>query len=329
MYAKHLIDALRTFEPAHTYTLCGPGEKPEKHIDLIHYPYFDPFLRTLPLRTPKPTVVTVHDLIPLLFPKEFPKGIRGTVKWMIQKKALKAKQRIITDAKCSRDDISRIIGFRKDQIDVIPLAPSLDVEKQAHGSGAGLPKIHIPDNPYLLYVGDVNWNKNIPGLLEAFASVTRTASHAPTLVLVGKAFTDQTLKETQDIQKRIHSLGIEPHILMPGYVSDNDLISLYRHAMCLILPSYYEGFGFPVVDAFMLGCPVICSDTGSLKEIAGPALRVDPYSSQSIAEAIIRIAGMDQKKRKTMIADGHVWVRQFSWKTVAHQTIASYEKVLG
>jgi len=325
VYTKHLIDALQTYESKHSYILSDSKKIDYKKADIIHYPYFDPFFLTLPLRSPKPSVVTVHDLIPLVFPKHFPKGIRGALKWEIQKMALRTKERILTDSECSKADIARITGIKKDRIDVTLLAPSLYPSKEL-----GKERIRIEglQTQYFLYVGDVNWNKNVPGLLAAFASFH--ATHTPIqLILVGKAFCDEFLTESHNIQAIITDLGIQKSVLRPGYVSDDVLRTLYAHAIALIQPSYYEGFGFPVLDAMNLGCPVITSQASSLKEILGPSRAIDPQDMQSFVKAMDDIYTMEKEERVDLIEKGYAWVKKFTWQETAKHTVEAYEKVLG
>jgi glycosyltransferase involved in cell wall biosynthesis len=183
------------------------------------------------------------------------------------------------------------------------------------------------DHPYILYVGDVNWNKNIPGLLRAFSQSLKKMPNC-NLILVGKAFCDDSIAEVREIKSLINSLDIGSHVKMPGYVNASSLNDLYTHALCLVQPSFYEGFGFPVVDALSLGCPVISSNTSSLSEISGPSLQTDPNNPEHIAGCIIEMFRMSGSKKKKMISDGLEWVSQFTWKRVAKETIESYTKAL-
>ncbi len=279
----------------------------------MHYPYFDPFFLTLPLTKPKPAVVTVHDLIPLVFPDKFPPGIRGAVKWRIQKYSLEGAKRIITDSKCSKNDISDITGVNINKIDVVYLAPD-PVFKPLNK------KISRSGKPYVLYVGDVNWNKNVQGLLRAFSKLT-----GYNLVLAGNSFRDGTLPETVHINSLIHTLGIEQSVQRVGYVSDEALATLYSRAACLVQPSLYEGFGLPVLEAMACGCPVVCTNISSLKEIAGPAIVVSP-SPDDLARGIMRAV---QGDRETQVTRQYEWIRRFTWEKTAQETIVSYEKVLG
>ena len=326
-YAKNLIEALQTFETEHSYQLFDSASSLPKRADLIHFPYFDPFYLTLPFWTPCPSVVTVHDVIPLVYPEHFPKGIRGSIKWEIQKISLKRIKRIITDSQCSKKDIIRLTGIEGSRIDVIYLASSL--KKSFPDSMDILKKRFNISGEFFLFVGDVNWNKNIQGLIQAYALLKKTIKPYPKLVCVGKAFLDKDLEETQWIYSMIKKSHMEDDIVLTGYMTDEDMSSLYRHAQALIQPSWYEGFGFPVLEAMSLGCPVICANSSSLKEIAGPSLMINPNDSSSITEGMKLLIGMSESERKKRINAGRSWADTFSWKKVAHETIAVYEKILG
>src|SRR6185369_10508691 len=155
------------YEKEHTYSFFNTMQSPSREADVIHYPYFDPFFITLPLKKIKPTVVTVHDLIPLVFPDKFPSGVKGFIKWQIQKLSLLGVNRIITDSKASKADVSRITGYARSKIDSVYLAPDPTYQKVTDTKILDEVKrtFSLPER-FILNVSDVNWNKNIPGLLQ-------------------------------------------------------------------------------------------------------------------------------------------------------------------
>ena len=321
IYTKELIEALKTYEPQHTYTLVTGKNDVTHDVDIVHYPFFDPFFLTLPLQKKKPTVVTVHDLIPLIFPDKFPAGIRGAIKWQIQKTSLMGAKRIITDSDASKRDIVKITGFNEQHIDRVYLAPSSQYTpiQDAKRLSEVVIKYALPKQ-FILYVGDVNWNKNIPRLLQAVKKIHGT------LVLVGKAFMNDALKETQDINDAIKELGIEKQIIKTGYIADEELICLYALAQCLVEPSLYEGFGLPILEAFACGCPVVAADNSSLSEIMGPAIKISAESFDEIAGGIEKIVGMSVNDRRLLQQKQFSWVKQFTWKKTAHETVIVYER---
>ncbi len=324
VYTKLLIEAIQTYQKEHVVSLVTHQHDIPDTCNIVHYPYFDPFFLTLPLIRKYPTVVTVHDVIPLLYPDKFPAGIKGSIKFQIQKFSLSSVKRIITDSNTSKEDIKKVFNRDPKSIDVVYLASSI----REHGSTTiGSSQKELKSSPYIMYVGDVNWNKNILGLLTAFANIIKTH---PTLqlLLVGKSFCDESLVEVQEIKQQINSLNLESHIQMPGFVDTKTLVELYKNAICLIQPSFYEGFGFSVVDALSLGCPVVCSRVSSLSEISGPSMQIDPNVPETMTERVLELLQMSDMKRKKMIQDGYDWVLQFTWEKVAKETIESYKKAI-
>ncbi len=329
-YAKLLEEALRQIKCEHSFYFFTRGEKLPKNIDLVHYTYFDPFFLTLSLLQPIPFVVTVHDLIPLAYPERFPKGVRGEVKWAIQKKALRHARRIITDSKASKTDIHKIVGYKPEEIDVVYLAPS-PVFKPVTDRKFLLQvkQKYSLSEEFILYVGDVNWNKNIIGMLKAFTELKSWNPNPKNLkmVFVGKAFLDDSLAETQEINKTIQSLGLSEDILKLGFVSEEDLVALYNSANVYLQPSFAEGFGFPVLEAMACGCPVVASNTSSLSEIAGPSVMINPHDPEDIARGINSI--LRSRAKPELSKEAIAWAKNFTWKKAAEETISVYEKTVG
>jgi glycosyltransferase involved in cell wall biosynthesis len=333
-YTQNLVKALQSIKLENfSVQLIKQGEIP-KDCDVIHYPYFDFFFLTLPISKPKPTVVTIHDVIPLVFPQHYPPGIRGKTKFQIQKLSLKGTKAVITDSENSKKDIVKHLGFPAKRIHVVHLAPG-DEFSPLPGSMVRTirPKYKLPKR-FILYVGDVNYNKNIKGLIKAFRQLTISTSEEPKLtsevklVLVGKAFMDEELKETKQIVQLIKSLGLNDKIIRLGWIPQKDLVGIYNLATVYCQPSFYEGFGLPVLEAMSCGCPVVAAKTSSLREICGDAaLMVDPYDINDIARGLEMV--IDDKKISDMLGKkGLRWVKNFSWERTAKETIEVYKKVL-
>ncbi|MBU1327480.1 glycosyltransferase family 4 protein [Patescibacteria group bacterium] len=329
-YTKSLIEALEKYEKRNTYILFTRGQNIPKNADLVHYPYFDPFFLTLPFRKTKPTLVTVHDVIPLVFPDKFPAGLRGNLKWQAQKVSLKGAARIITDSNSSKRDIVRITGVNGKRIDVVYLAPpaAYKLIKDKIILRKVRRKYKIPES-FIIYTGDVNWNKNISGLLHAFSRLSTFDFRISTnLVLVGSSFLNLSLAEAREINTLIDNLRLNNRIIRPGYVSEDDLVCLYSQALCLVQPSHYEGFGLPVLEAMACGCPSVVANNSSLSEIAGPSILVDANDVQSIAMGMEKVISMSDTERLNMVRLGIEWSSLFTWKKVAESTATSYESVL-
>ena len=329
VYTRCLIDALQKHEHKHSYSFFTRGQKIPKNVEIVHYPYFDPFFLTLPFQKTVPSVVTVHDLIPFVFPNHFAPGIRGILKWQIQKAALKRVDRILTVSQCSKNDVEKFVGIDESKIDVVYSAPEVGYHQVADKKLLlGIQKKHGLPDTYFIYVGDVNWNKNILGMINAFSKLSATRSDCA-LVLVGKSFLDESLTETQEIHNLIKKLGVGNQVIMPGYVSTEDLNGMYALACSSLELSFYEGFGLPVLESMMSGCPAIVADNSSLREIGGPSIRVDANDITSIVMGMEKMILLSSDERRKHIAEGTNWAKKFSWKKTARETIAVYEKVLG
>jgi glycosyltransferase involved in cell wall biosynthesis len=185
-------------------------------------------------------------------------------------------------------------------------------------------KFKLPDK-YILYVGDVTWNKNLPRLIEA---VNKTKYP---LVIVGNAFKkddhDYSNPWNQDLKKAKELASRNNNIISLGFVEDDELVALYNSAHLFLMPSLYEGFGLPILEAMQSGCPVVCSDKGSLGEVAGNAAWfVNPTDVGSIIQGIEKVFE-DEKVRKNLIDEGFSQAKKFSWKKTADETVKVYENV--
>lgn len=325
-YTENLIKALEKYNQQDKYNFFTQGQNLPKNIDLAHYPYFEPFFLTLPLRKKIPTVVTVHDLIPLVFPHHFPPGLKGKIKWQIQKWSLRRVGAIIVDSQCSQRDVAKVTGVPAEKIFVIYLAAG--EEFQPLQDGKDLKKIRnkyqLPEK-FVLYVGDATWNKNVPGLVKAVQKI-----NVP-LVLVGKPWVDSHFdranpwnKDLVEVEKLTQG---DKRIYKLGFVPQNDLVVLYNLATLYAQPSFYEGFGLPVLEAMSCGCPVVTSKTGSLPEVAGEAaLYVDPQDIDDLASGIGEIFFNSQVREKFR-QKGLLQAKKFSWKKTTYQTVKVYQQM--
>ena len=186
-----------------------------------------------------------------------------------------------------------------------------------------------------MYVGDVNYNKNIIGFIKAFKKLNTSDGDRPSLrghdssevrlVLIGKAFTDENLKETKEIIRLINSLKLSKKVIRLGWVPDKDLVALYNLASVYCQPSFYEGFGLSVLEAMACGCPVVAAKTSSLPEICGQAaIMVDPYNLDDMIKGLKKAL----VKQKELRDKGFQQVKKFSWGKTAQQTYEIYQKVV-
>lgn len=325
-YIAHLQKALQEFFPQYHYFFFNKTEQLPHDINLLHIPYFEPFFFCLPFQKKHKTIVTVHDLTPIIFKEHFPSGLRGTLIWNIQKFLLKNMDAIITDSKCSKKDIHKLTGISDNKIHVVSLAADSvfglmsATQKQALRNKYNLP------SKFVLYVGDITWNKNLPRVIDAVNTL-----QVP-LVLVGKAITEEGYdrqnpwnKDRVYIQEKIAE---SKTIQAVGFVSTEDLVGIYNLATVFVMPSLYEGFGLPILEAMACGCPVVTSREGSLPEIAGEAASyVDASDTEDIKRGIWEVFH-NEKLRQTLSKKGLEHAKQFSWKKTAGDTIGIYKKIV-
>jgi glycosyltransferase involved in cell wall biosynthesis len=324
-YTAQLLTALRSSKKVRVVEI--KDNTPVPSIDLIHYPFFDFFFLTLPLMKRKKTVVTIHDCTPLVFPKYYPSGIKGKLKLSFQKLSLKSVAVVLADSENSKKDIIRFLGVPEKKIHVTYLAADKIYEKLSQeGKWMALTRkrYQLPEK-FLLYVGDINYNKNLPRLITAFKEL---ALRDCTLVLVGKAFKNLRLKEAREIAELIKELKLKEKVKVLGFVPDNDLVKIYNLAQLGCFPSLYEGFGLGALEAMACGCPVLASNTSSLPEVVGrAAFLVDPYSTKNIAQGMKTILE-DERLRQELIGAGLVRAKEFSWEKTAQETIGVYQRVV-
>lgn len=326
-YLEYLKRSLLKFYPNNEYVFFSQGEGFSGKVDLVHYPYFEPFFVTLPFFEKQKRIITVHDLTPLVFPTHFPAGIRGNLSWQIQKLNLKRSEGIITDSFASERDIVEIAGISKSKISVAYLAAADEFKQLEKGKWQKeiTEKYNLPDK-FILYVGDVTWNKNLPRLIQAVK-----ATNIP-LVLVGKAIVDHNFdhenpwnKDLVEVQKLTES---DSNFIKLGFVPTDDLVYLYNLATLFVMPSVYEGFGLPVLEAMQCGCPVVTTIGGSLEEVGGDAAYViDGYDKKDISNGLEEVFS-SKDLRESLIENGLNHAKKFTWKKTAEKTIEAYKKVI-
>jgi glycosyltransferase involved in cell wall biosynthesis len=296
-------------------------------IDLIHYPWFDFYFRTLPLSAPLPTVVTIHDVTPLVLKDFYPPGIKGRLNFQIQKYALKKVQAVITDSEVSRLDVINYLPVAENKVVTIHLAPqegliSHPITELKHKV---IQKYQLYD-PYILYVGDVNRNKNLITLVEACVELKIK------LLIVGKQAVntdyDHSHIENQDLVTLQTKYSKNQYIKTPGFVSVEELSALYNLAEAYCQPSLYEGFGVPILEAMRCGCPVIASKQGSLPEIGGSATIYTEPTREKLIKTINFVQQLSETQRIRLIQEGRKQAQKFSWKTTAQKTHQVYRDIL-
>jgi glycosyltransferase involved in cell wall biosynthesis len=267
-------------------------------------------LNTVPeaiLGSPIPQVTVVHDLLPLFFPAEYPRQqyyFRSLVP-----RVLKRSRIIVADSESTRRDLTVSYGIAPEKIRVI--YPGYDPTVYAPCSVDR--SSDLPEDSYLLYVGNLLPHKNLLSLLDALAILRRRLRAR--LIIRG----DGQPAYARAVRERVETLGLPGAVTFEGYTEGVALRHLYARAACLVLPSLREGFGLPVLEAMACGTPVITSSNSSLPEVGGDAaVRVDPHDAVDLADAMYRVLA-DRDLREDLRERGLKWVRAFSWRRTAEQ----------
>ena len=287
-----------------------------KSPDLVHFPS-QHFARHA-LFLGKPFIITVHDLVRICFPVAR-ETIREKVGLKLDCLGLKRAVHIITVSACTKRDLEHYLKIPESKISVIYNGVDCSIFKPVRGRRFDL--------PYLLYVGTERPRKNLGMLLAAFAILKRETSSLSDLKLLKLGGSGRSDKFHQATLADIRRLGLESEVIFVEYVSDHDSASYYSSAIALIVPSLYEGFGLPVVEAMACGCPVIASNSSSLPEVAGDAaLLFPPYDSRELAHLIYRVI-TEEALRGELIKKGFHRVKRFSWERAAWETVKVYHRV--
>ena len=284
-------------------------------VDLLHVQF------TAPPFCPCPVVASIHDLSFKHLPKTFKRRSRMQLRLTVGQTARKAA-RILALSEYSRGDIIETYGIAPDRVLVTPpAAPGHFAPVTEATELARVRRNYGIEDEYILSVGSIQPRKNLARLIAAYASLRRLRPQAklPQLVLVGKKawLFDETLRAAAE-----HDLTSV--IIFTGYVPEADLPPLYSGARCFIYPSYFEGFGLPVLEAMQCGTPVIAGNRTSLPEVVGDAgLLVDPFDEQALALAMAGIIENSDLAAELRVK-GLKRARDFSWRKTARMTLEVY-----
>jgi glycosyltransferase involved in cell wall biosynthesis len=303
--------------PHHRFEqLSLPIELLRLRPDLLHSTDFIP-----PLRRSCKSVITVHDLAFLYYPE----ALTGpSVRYYGQiGAAVRSADRIIAVSRRTRDDLEHLVDADVDKIDVIPEAadPAFRPVQSEQALAAARARLTV-DRPYILFVGNFEPRKNLVFLLEAFAKVRREMDVQ--LALIGRRGWLY-----QPMFRRLRELNLERHVSIVEGVPNAELPPLYSAASLLAMPSLYEGFGLPALEAMACGCPVVASDRGSLPEVVGEGGLLVPIDDASaFSTAMLRVL-TDAPLRADLVGRGIRRAAGFSWTKAASETLAVYRRVLG
>ena len=292
------------------------AELRRRPVDVLHVQF------TAPPFAPCPVVTTIHDLSFEHLPETFKRRSRAQLRLTVRRTARKAAL-IVTLSEFSRRDIIETYAVDPERVIVTPAAaPALfkpivdetELEKVRERYGIG--------TNYLLSLGSIQPRKNLMRLIEAFQWLrkSRPDDKPPQLVIAGKrGWLDE------EVFRAAQQDGLNESVRFIGYVPEEDLPALYSGAMCFVYPSYFEGFGLPVLEAMQCGAPVIAGNQTSLPEVAGDAaLLFDPFDTRALGEAIARVIDHPDYRAELRVK-GLRRAAEFSWIATARLTLKAYE----
>ncbi|HEY7369216.1 MAG TPA: glycosyltransferase family 1 protein, partial [Thermoanaerobaculia bacterium] len=269
-------------------------------------------------------VVTIHDIIHLLYPQFLPNRAAHLYARVMIRRALARADRIVTVSWNSKRDLVDYFGVAGSRIEVVynGVADSFRTETTPEECRRVAQRYGLP-SPYLLFLGGAKPHKNVQNVVRAFAEARRAGDLPHALVLAGP-MPDNPAR----LEALLSALELSDHVRRPGIVPEEDLPGLYAGASVFLYPTLYEGFGLPVVEAMASGVPVLTSATSALQEIAGGfAYVVDPMDVDAIARGI-RALALDENTRAHFAELGRKRALDFSWDKAAEKTLEVYAAVL-
>jgi glycosyltransferase involved in cell wall biosynthesis len=286
-------------------------------FDLLHSPAF-----IAPVKAPCPVVITMHDITHLLYPSHF---ARWWVRYMksVVPMTVSSAVAIICGSEHSKRDLIEAYKLTPGKVHVV--AYGVDHERFRPGMplNIGWAQQAGIRAGYVLHVGELSHRKNIPALLRAVAHLRSQGKWGDRQLVLAGAEAPGMLG-ADEIHNTVQQLELSANMVFAGRVADEHLPGLYSQASLLVMPSLYEGFGFPILEAMAAGTPVVASNTSSLPEVAGDAaILVPPKDTNALADAIDEVLA-----RPNTAGDlrnkGQVWAQQFNWQRTAAETIAVY-----
>jgi glycosyltransferase involved in cell wall biosynthesis len=343
-YGTNLIRQIARLDKQNQYYLCYRFsrlkyrrhffrvDQPNFHLKIFQEPFPPRFLKHVDLyhgldarlcgwkRVKK--VVTIHDTLQVT--NEFGVTRHPEKKARRYRALMSSADRIIADSEHTKQDILQHFPVSAEKIDVVHLGVEDRYRPQAPEETKRVLVKYGIRFPYLFYVGCIETRKNLIRMLEAFSRIrTLPEVSGVRVVLAGKQGSGG-----EEVFRAVDKLHLQEHVHPVGYVDREDLPCLYSGATIFLFPSLYEGFGLPVLEAMACGCPVVCSRTTSLPEVAGDAaLLVDPEDTERIAEAMRGLLS-DAALRQEYARRGPARAALFPWERTARNTLEVYRKTL-
>jgi glycosyltransferase involved in cell wall biosynthesis len=296
----------------------APRELRQLGADLVHFTN-----GMMPVASPLPTVVTIHDMSLSLYPRYHPPR-RVLLNRPLVNLTARQADAIITVSESARRDIVSVYGVAPSRVHVVheAAAPSFTPVAEPACLRHVRSAYGLADR-FILYVGTIEPRKNLPMLIEAFARRKKAGDLPHQLVCAGPYGW-----LCANVERLIDRLQLRDQVRFTGYVSFADLPALYTMAEMFVFPSVYEGFGLPVIEAMACGTPVITADVAALTEVAGgAAVHVASLDAEALGDTLVALAN-DPDRRAALSAKGLERARAFSWHRAALETLAVYRQVV-
>ena len=306
---KQLVLPLKAF-----FNKCDVVFCTDNFVPLVHLGY-----QTIPV---------FHDA----FFFETPQNYGRLWLWLYKKTAIPAAKRssfVITPSAWAKKQINHYTGIGNEKLVVIPEGPkTLTDNLDANDADQLLKSFSLTPKSYLLHVGSMFKRKNIPALIQAFAEIKASGYPGLKLVLAGPTPSTQTDTDYQQIIDAIAEAKLQQDVIITGYLSNAQLGLLYKNALVYVFPSFNEGFGIPVLEAFSYGLPVLVANNTCLPEIGGNAiLSFDPFDTDDISTKIKMVLD-DEQLRDELSSKGIERLKLFSWHNTAQQIIEVFKKAI-
>jgi len=266
--------------------------------------------------------VTVHDLSLLLYPETHREALVARARRRLPTMTRLAAH-VLTDSASVKREIQEHLGTAEEKITVVPLAPRRAFYPATTDEISDTLKRLEVEEQFVLFVGTVEPRKNLLTLVKAFDELMRETDFRPQLVIAG-----QKGWLTDELYTYVEKSTLKERVLFTGYISDDDLRSLYSACLVSVYPSLYEGFGFPPLEAMACGAPVITSRIPVIMETSeGAAILINPADVAELTKALVDLL-TNQTQRQELIMLGLKRASEYTWERTARQTLAIYHQVL-
>ena len=320
-----LIDAMPFGRTTLRQQILGPFAFGRLGSRLLHFPaHID-----APAWCRCPYVVTVLDLIPLLF-EDLYKADRPSWRFTLARKlecaAIRHAAMVLCISRNTARDVERILGVPPERIVVTPLGVDASFFEETP-AGDVRARLGLPQGrPLVVYLGGIDQRKNMAALIEVFARMRASMPEvSPALVIAGRVAEDL---QYPALCARIADAAVQGDVFFTGYVGDTDLRALFADTAAFFFPSLYEGFGLPPLEAMASGVPVVSSNRSCMPEVLGDGgVLVDPDDHAGAAAALGRILG-DREFASALSAKGRAQARRFGWDRCGEATIEAYRRAL-